>query len=493
MEEQLSRRLAAALGVAETSLDAPLSAIRNAIPEGGAVVDFGVYSPHDFRATGRAPLWGPPRYRAIVASRDASRPAAIVDLGPASEIDELVLDLAGQMQEFPRSAMVETEGFLEAKYRRPAEQLHQKLLAPLTAALAGARKVFLCPDGPLHNVPFESLVDDRGRYLLEADYEFAYLNGVRDLLRPAAAAPGDGVWVFAGPNYNLPFAEHTRLVAQLLGASPATIAASPSSADPADAVRVAQSRGGPLSRGVDTRLGWRLLPGADLEGQDAASALGGGAFGPVDVRTGDEALEELVKRVRRPRVLVLVTHGDFLADEPQSPAEPGDSRGFAAQEESRGGAGLARAGLRATEDPLLRSYLVFAGANKLDEAPSDAAVDNGWLTAQEIGRLDLRGTDLVVLSACNTSRGKTANGQAVMGMRTALLLAGARTIVGSLYEVPNAETRSLMKPFYAGVAAGRGKLAALDAAKRAFVESRREKDGAAHPFYWASFVLVGEP
>ena len=99
----------------------------------------------------------------------------------------------------------------------------------------------------------------------------------------------------------------------------------------------------------------------------------------------------------------------------------------------------------------------------------------------------------MVLSACNTSRGKADNGQAVTGMRSAFLFAGARTIVGSLYEVPNAETRELLRPFYAGVAVGKGKLASLNAAKLEFIRHRREKIDAAHPFYWASFVLVGEP
>lgn len=113
--------------------------------------------------------------------------------------------------------------------------------------------------------------------------------------------------------------------------------------------------------------------------------------------------------------------------------------------------------------------------------------------AVQIAELDLRGTDLVVLSACSTSCGDANNGQGVMGMRSAFLFAGARTIVGSLFEAPNAETRQLMKPFYESVAASEGKLAALNAAKLALIKDRRETEGAAHPFSWASFILVGEP
>ena len=143
---------------------------------------------------------------------------------------------------------------------------------------------------------------------------------------------------------------------------------------------------------------------------------------------------------------------------------------------------------------MLRSGLVLAGANKLGEAaPDDSAIDDGWLTAEEIAMMDLTGTDLVVLSACESGLGDVAYGEGVSGLRRAFLYAGARTLVTSLFKVPDKETSELMRDFYGGLKAGKSKLDALRDAQLAMIKRRREAHGAAHPFYWASFVLVGDP
>lgn len=98
-----------------------------------------------------------------------------------------------------------------------------------------------------------------------------------------------------------------------------------------------------------------------------------------------------------------------------------------------------------------------------------------------------------MFSACNTGRGQVATGDAVAGLRSAFLFAGTRTLVGSLYEVPDEPTRRLMQTFYAGLREQRGKLESLNAARLELIAELREKQGTAHPFFWASFVLVGEP
>src|SRR5262249_51446372 len=114
-----------------------------------------------------------------------------------------------------------------------------------------------------------------------------------------------------------------------------------------------------------------------------------------------------------------------------------------------------------------------------------------WVTAEEIALLNLHGTELVVLSACQTGLGDIKTGEGVYGLRRAFILAGAQTLVTSLFEVPDAETRELMKRFYTTLHAGRGKLQSLHTARRSLIDERRKSHGAAHPFFWASFVLVG--
>ena len=153
---------------------------------------------------------------------------------------------------------------------------------------------------------------------------------------------------------------------------------------------------------------------------------------------------------------------------------------------------------------MLRSGLVLAGANALGEragpanAPGEQAdaeptVDDGWVTAEEIALMDLRGTELVVLSACETGLGRVKIGEGVYGLRRAFLYAGARTLVTSLFEVPDEQTRELMGRFYGALKAGRGKLEALHGAQLELLRQRRAAGGARHPFFWASFVLVGDP
>jgi CHAT domain-containing protein len=147
--------------------------------------------------------------------------------------------------------------------------------------------------------------------------------------------------------------------------------------------------------------------------------------------------------------------------------------------------------------PGLLSGLVLAGANR------DAA---GILTALEVAELDLRGVDLAVLSACETGLGAVAGGEGVLGLQRAFQVAGARTVVASLWAVDDQWTRELMEQFYDNL--WRAKLPRLEALrqaqlavlregpKRQLVPPREEElsDGPARtpPHYWAAFVLSGD-
>ena len=184
-----------------------------------------------------------------------------------------------------------------------------------------------------------------------------------------------------------------------------------------------------------------------------------------------------------PRILHLATHGFFLDQEPAAPSADDDNVG----------AGAVRKRLKRADNPLLRSGIVLAGANTVGDKDGPARAEDGWVTAEEIALLNLQGTELVVLSACQTGLGDIKTGEGVYGLRRAFLHAGARTLVTSLFEVPDAETRELMKRFYTGIADGAGARHALHSAQAAFLVERRQTRGAAHPFFWASFVFVGNP
>jgi CHAT domain-containing protein/tetratricopeptide (TPR) repeat protein len=466
LEAGLNRALAEhrpeQLGAADT---VSLDKLRQQLPKGAALVEF--LRVRTFRSRPRRPEEppAPDRYFAFVLSADPGAPPRLINLGDADAIDAAVSEVCGKLERFPRETG--SEKAKEATFRTVSANLYQLVVAPLRAALGGATTVFVAADGELNRVPFPALVDKQGRYLVE-HYRFAYLTSGRDLLRPPAP-PGRGTAIFADPDYDLKASQRQQEVQTVLG---------PKGPAPAGALVL---RGG-LAPGVRGRTRWDRLAGALAEAADIEKELAEGPYGPVKTYEGSRALEEVFKAVRSPRILHVATHGFFL---PRPKAAPGPHGPLPASGEGR---------LEPMDNPLLRSGLVLAGANRLaEEAAAAGAVDDGWVTAEEIALMDLRGTELVVLSACESGLGDIQAGEGVYGLRRALLYAGARTLVTGLFKVPDAETRELMKLFYQGLKAGQGKLGALHEAQRGLLEQRRKQGGAAHPFYWAGFVLVGDP
>ncbi|HOU90538.1 MAG TPA: CHAT domain-containing protein, partial [Polyangiaceae bacterium] len=140
--------------------------------------------------------------------------------------------------------------------------------------------------------------------------------------------------------------------------------------------------------------------------------------------------------------------------------------------------------LGAAADPLLRSGLALTGAN----VRRGERGDDGILTALEATTLDLTGTKLVVLSACETGLGDVSNGEGVYGLRRALAEAGAETLVMSLWKVDDAATRALMVRYYEKLRAGEGRTEALRHARLSLLAESATR----HPFFWSGFVVSGD-
>jgi CHAT domain-containing protein len=201
-----------------------------------------------------------------------------------------------------------------------------------------------------------------------------------------------------------------------------------------------------------------------------------------------KALEERVKRVRSPRILHFATHGFTLPDQVVSGSQREEMASSTAG--GRSIQGLTSATGELLEDPLLRCGLLLTGSN-LSAKERPQGVEDGCLTGKEIVDLDLTGTDLVVLSACETGLGRVQYGEGVAGLRQAFLIAGANAVLATLWQVPDGPTAVLIGGFFDHLASGNGKARALRQAQLALIEKRRRAVKAAHPAAWAAFELTG--
>jgi CHAT domain-containing protein len=140
------------------------------------------------------------------------------------------------------------------------------------------------------------------------------------------------------------------------------------------------------------------------------------------------------------------------------------------------------------ENPLLRSGIALAGAN----APAASATDDGYLMALEIAQLDWKGTELVVISACESGKGVIQAGEGVYGLRRAIAVAGARSSLLSLWKVDDAATAEFMTRYYSRLKAGEGRADALAAVQAEFRNGTAGNGQWKEPYYWAAWQLVGD-
>jgi CHAT domain-containing protein len=216
------------------------------------------------------------------------------------------------------------------------------------------------------------------------------------------------------------------------------------------------------------KLEFKRLDGTRQEGIEIASLLG------VEPWLAKEAVKEKLESITSPLILHIATHGFFVEDQPET----------FHQEQLLSARKLP---ITKQENPLLRSGLALAGANwknKQFRPPSE--VGNGILTAEEVSNLDLSETELVVLSACETGLGDVQTGEGVFGLRRAFVLAGAKTLVMSLWKVPDQQTQELMTEFYRRLFWGEGRGEAL---RNVQLEMRKKYPD---PYYWGAFICQGE-
>ncbi len=440
-----SRTAAAALEVEANNLEAKLNqagamlqldsppvtidAVQRLLPTDSALVEWVRYRPLDLKIANTNQRWQPSRYAAYVLLPDGTVQA--VDLGEAAQLDKEALALRALLGK-PETA--------PGTLKRLSRRLDARWFAPVRKLTGGARHLLVAPDGQINLLPLAALVDERGQHLIER-YTFTYLGSGRDLLRlQNLDPPRSGPVLLADPAYDQP--------------GQGLILGKPNSAD--------SNRSGGALRSTDAdfaRLHVARLGGVVAEAQQLQVLLPG-----IRTLTGSQASERALKQVHSPALMHIATHGFFFNEGTPEASKPGQPS--------------------FVENPLLRTGLALAGFNNRDGGDGE----DGVLTALEVSGLDLRGTKLAVLSACDTGVGSVRNGEGVYGLRRALVIAGAQSQLLSLWKVNDWATQKLMQRYYQELLAGVGRSEALRRSQlAALAEDRR-----AHPAFWAAFVPSGD-
>jgi CHAT domain-containing protein/Tfp pilus assembly protein PilF len=513
-KEQAERQLAEQSATFSSELkktEIDLRQVRAALPSDSALVSFVRFNR---TIVGQASVAGaPPRSLSAPASRTipsyvafvllpGSDAPVVVPLGRADALESLIAQwrrelIAGITQ--PTSTVPETERLFRAR----GINLRRRLWDPIAAHLDGMKRLYVVPDGAVNLVPLAALPVASSRYLLEAGPVIHYLSAERDLISPERplAESTRGLLAIGGPA----FADGS-VFASLSKIKPTIRPNTQRPTEPPSPVLPPASSGASASfrsSGSKCRsFQWMRfpgLPGTHREAEEVADVWRGlkssstEAESAVQVLTGRDASERAVKQLGPGRrILHLATHGFFLGDQCASALD--NTRavgGLVGSARPKQAAPRRARSQELPENPLLLSGLAMAGANRRAAAGPDE--DDGILTAEEVASLDLQGTEWAVLSACDTGLGEFKAGEGVLGLRRAFQIAGARTVIMSLWSVEDQATRVWMRALYDGRLNKRLNTAdAVREASLSVLRARRSSGLSTHPFYWAAFVAAGD-
>jgi len=410
-----------------------IASVQSLIPADAALIEFTSYQPFNVKSQKPDQVFGEPRYIAYILKPGTEPQWA--DLGATGPINHAINEWRKALSDPNRTDV-----------QQLAQTVEKLIMRPIRKYLVNVKLILLSPDGDLNLIPFGALIDERQRYLLN-DFSLSYLSSGRDLLR-----------------LRTHFESKT---------NPVIIA------DPAYGERPQEEQSSVPTTAHEKSVIGKLYFGPLLT---ASEALAIKRIVPESrVLLKKEATEAAVKSVRSPLFLHIATHGFFLGDVDNT--TPG-SRSFRTLGTAAAIPDLGSSDwISNIENPLLRSGLALSGANRGSSGDED-----GVLTALEAASLDLWGTKLVVLSACDSGVGEVKNGEGVYGLRRAFVLAGSETQVMSLWKVRDDATRDLMIAYYANLKRGMGRGEALRQVQMAILRNPKRK----HPYYWASFIQSGE-
>ena len=333
----------------------------------------------------------------------------------------------------------------------------------LAEELNGVKNVYFSPAGELNNIGIEYMLDEDGKHLLSEKRNYYRLTSTRELAKEHQSKKMSDATVYGGIRYDV--TPGSKLTGEETESERLALAAT-RSYTPMDSLSL-------------TRGGWKYLPGTKEEAESISSTLTSKRV-KNELLEGEAGTEESFKALggAKKDVIHIATHG-FYWTETEAGRSGMETSSFMLDGESRA---------PKEDKALTRSGLLFAGAQNAfegKEIPID--VEDGILTAKDISRMDLRGTDLVVISACQSGLGEVT-GDGVFGLQRGFKKAGVQSIVMSLWEVDDTATKIMMTRFYENLAKGKSK---YDAFRDAQNFLRKYDDGIYdEPEYYAAFVLL---
>ncbi len=408
--------------------------------------------------------------------RAAAPSVRILDFGSTTEVSSCLAPWLALCGTSPRG-----DREREVQCRRAGLEVRKKIWDPIAESVGDAHDIYVVPEGALHTIPWSALPDGDG-YLVERDLRVHVLDAERDLLRGSFEDPGAGLLAVGGVDFD-------GLADEPMAGTPLLIASSRAMfVDCPDTVDVLLPLPGTDEEIRSIENVWAETTGT-LEGTSLPAE-------PVDVLRGSEASEAALKLLAPGhRVLHLATHGIVLGDSCAATTEGTRGvGGLAPVGDERAPSASARSAPPKPaphESPWLgrRVYLALAGANRAHERERD---DNeGFLTAEEVATLDLRGTEWVVLSACQSGVAAAWEREGLLGMRRAFRIAGARSVIASQWPVDDVATLEWMTALYRARTGASSTTAVLQRACREVLEARRAQRRSTHPFYWAAFAASG--
>ena len=515
-----------------------LSAVQAALPANSALIEFAYFTPLDPKTEKTEP----PRYLAYLLAPQGQ--PNWVDLGEAAPIDKAI--------EGWRKALRNPNRTDAKRLARAMDKLLMQPVRALLSDMPGnASNLLISPDSSLNLIPFAALVDEHNKYLIER-YSITYLTSGRDLLRLQTSEPSKSApLVVANPDFSI-FSTIAMKGSRASGKSRAGKKAQPqidqtqiyfqplpSTEDEALAIKALFPKASLLQQEDATETALKQAAGPqilhiathgfflDYQGPSPAEAdqpsvsssgttlLASSRANPYTIQFEAapelETAQDKVKELKARGVDAYIVKSGVKGKGTFFRVRAGNFRTLV--EAQKYGAGLKDKGavseyfvtryepphVDATEqeaalrlstfatkikDPLLRSGLAFAGANH-----GKSGEDDGVLTALEAAYLNLSGTKLVVLSACNTGVGEVKNGEGVQGLRRALVLAGSESQVMSLWPISDEATKDLMIRYYMALRGGEGRSEGLRQVQLRMLHGPKDRR---HPYYWAAFIQSGE-